>query len=247
MGNNLGFVDIHTHILPGVDDGAADTEQAKAMVRMAYQDGTRCLFLTPHYRGRYRKYYDPEKLRNAFCDLRQALAPEFPELRLILGSEVTYEADAPELLSEGKILSLCGTEYVLLELFSKMPPSQVLNAVSETIRYGFVPILAHVDRYEVFRKEKGLIDEVLGMGALIQLNADSVLGSNGFWVKRFCHKLIRAGKVHFIASDAHDLLHRTPSLQKCYRQISKKYGKSLADDLFCRNTIKILENCKETL
>lgn len=238
-----GLIDIHTHILPGVDDGAENMERSAAMIRQACDGGTRCLFLTPHYRGKYREHYDPEKFRSLAAQLQERC----PEMRLILGSEVTYESAVPELLLEGKVLTLGGTEFVLLELFSKMPSSQVLRAVSETVRHGFVPILAHVDRYEVFRKQPKLVDEVLDMGGMIQLNADSVLGENGFWVKRFCHRLLKNGCVQFIASDAHDITHRSSNLSKCYSYVKKKYGSADADALFRRNALEITENVKETL
>lgn len=240
-----GFFDIHTHILPGVDDGAADISQARKMLQAAYAYGTRSLFLTPHYRGRFRETYSPERYRRIYAYLLEWIADDFPDLKIYLGSEVTYETDAPELLAQGKILSMNDSRYVLIELFSQMPPSQVIAAVDGIMRKGFIPIIAHIDRYEVFRKNTELAQEVLDMGALIQLNADSVLGENGAQVKRYCHNLLKEDQVHFIASDAHDLVRRAPILRQCFLHVHKKYGAVTAARLFYQNAQNIVDAEKE--
>ena len=235
-----GFVDIHTHILPGIDDGAKSMDEAMQMLRMAWEDGTRMLILTPHYRGRF-KETTPEKLREAYAALCRTAQQELPKLRLFLGSEVFYEEDAPQALEAGRILTLADSDFVLLEFRSGAFRSQILSAVSEVIRYGYTPILAHIDRYNAFLSDDALIDEVLDMGAQVQLNANSVMGENGFKVKRFCHALLRREKVQFIASDAHDTKHRPPRLQACYLRVRDKYGSDYAQQVFCYNTRAILE------
>ena len=116
-----------------------------------------------------------------------------------------------------------------------MNAQSVVNGVYEVVRNGYTPILAHAERFEVFRKDPGLADEVLKNGAMIQLNADSVMGKNGFFVKRYCDSLLRENKVHFIASDAHDLKKRPPILKPCYDMIKKEYGCEMADNLFSEN------------
>lgn len=236
-----GFTDIHTHILPGVDDGAVDAHQARELVRMAWNNGTRTLFLTPHYRGVYRKN-DPLRLKESFSAFSQFIAEDFPGMRLYLGSEIHYEADVPELLEKGKILTLNDSQYVLLEFRSGVLYSQVIAAISESVRYGFTPVIAHVDRYAVFLTNRSLVDEVLNMGALIQLNVDSVMGKNGFRVKRFCQNLLKFQKVHFIASDAHDTLHRPPLLRDCFLRVCKLYGAEYAAQVFYYNAQAIIEN-----
>lgn len=236
-----GFTDIHTHILPGVDDGAQNLRQARELIRMAWQNGTRTIILTPHYRGIYKKN-TPDSLRKRFEAFCEMVEEEYPELRLYLGNEIHYQAEVPERLTEGRILPMCDSRYALLEFQSNALRSHVITGVSETIRCGFAPIVAHADRYEVFRKESGLADEVLEMGALIQLNADSVMGTNGLAVKRFCHKLLKEERVHFIASDAHDAQKRPPLLRECFLRVHKKYGAEYAARVFYHNAQAIIEN-----
>lgn len=236
-----GFTDIHTHILPGVDDGARDFEQAKELVKLAWDNGTRTIILTPHYRGAY-KANTVGYLRECFETFRKMLGTEFPGLNLYLGHEVFYQAEVPQLLYEGRILTLCDSDYVLLEFSSRSTRSQVVAAVSETIRYGYVPVIAHMERFEVFRKNMSLVDEMLQMGALIQLNADSVMGKHGFGVKRFCHDLLKSGCAHFIATDAHDGKSRPPLLRECFLYVRKKYGAEYAARVFYHNAQAIIEN-----
>ena len=236
-----GYTDIHTHILPGVDDGAADMEQAMELVRMAYQNGTRTVFVTPHYRGRY-KQNDPSYLRKVFNGLQKNVARELPQMQLYLGSEIHYEIDAPDALLAGKILSLNDSQYCLLEFSPGTPRSQIIMGISEVIRRGFSPIIAHAERYEAFRKNRALPDEVLVMGALIQLNAESVMGRRGLGVSMFCARLLKEQKAHFIATDAHNITERPPLLRECWRKIYKKYGQDYAVRLFYENAQAVIED-----
>lgn len=239
--NQYGHADLHTHILPGVDDGARELEQAMVLVRMAYADGTRHLFLTPHYRGKYRRN-GPQRLRAGFAALQQLVSQQMPDMNLYLGNEIHWEADAPDQLDAGQVLSLHDSGYCLLEFHSAALRSQVLTGVAEMVRYGYTPIIAHAERYEVFRRDRTLTEEVLAMGALIQLNADSILGGNGWGVKRFCHSLLKKHQVHFVASDAHDAADRPPLLSACIKAVAKKYGQEYTRRLFLDNARAVIEN-----
>lgn len=229
-----GFIDIHTHLLPGVDDGAQDLQEAMALLRMAWEDGTRGILLTPHYRDRFRQN-TPEQLANAYEQLREAVAAELPEMQLFLGNEAHYEAELPELFDAGRVLPLNQSRYVLLEFRTGAFRSRIVSGISELVRYGYTPIIAHAERYEAFRKDKSTVDAALDMGALIQLNASSIMGKHGFAIKHFCHRLLKQGKVHFIASDAHDAQYRSPLLQQCWKRVSKKYTHDYAAALFWEN------------
>ena len=236
-----GFTDIHTHILPGVDDGAKDLSQARKLLRMAWENGTRSIFLTPHYRGKYKKF-PPQKLKEDFQWLLELVQGDFPGMQIYLGSEISYEADAPEAAAAGSILTLNDSRYVLLEFQTTALRSQIISGISETIRCGFIPIIAHIERYNIVRKNPALPMELQEMGALLQLNADSVLGRNGFRIKGLCHTMLKSGLVHFIASDAHDPLLRPPLLRKCFLHIHKKYGAEYASALFYDNAQAVIQN-----
>ena len=236
-----GFIDIHTHILPATDDGAADLLAALELVKMAWENGTRTLILTPHFRGIYRRN-TPELLRQRFEEFSREVGGRFPQMRLCLGNEIHYHSDVPDRLLAGSVLPMCDSEYALLEFDNRSMRSQVVSAVMDTIQAGYTPIIAHAERYEVFRKNETLLDEVLELGALIQLNADSVMGKHGFGVKRFCHKLLQRQQAHFIGSDAHDMVNRPPLLRDCFLHIHKKYGDEYAARVFYENAQAVVEN-----
>lgn len=236
-----GFIDIHTHILPGVDDGAPNMEAALALIDAAWQNGTRSLILTPHYRGKFKKN-TPDTLRQLFRQLEAQTQARWPDMQLYLGQEIYYEVDAPEQLAAGKILSLHGSHYALLEFRPAVLRSDMIRGVSETIFSGYTPIIAHGERCEILRKDPALLEEVLNMGSLIQLNADSVMGAQGFGIKRFCHRLLAGQLAHFIASDAHDLEHRPPLLRECFLRICKKYGNEYARTLFFENPVAVINH-----
>jgi protein-tyrosine phosphatase len=224
-----------------VDDGAQGTADALKLVQMAYENGTRTIFLTHHYRGKY-KENDPGWLKEVYDLFCTMVAEKYPDMKLYLGSEIHYESDAPQKLSKRKILTINNSQFILLEFSSKSVRSQVINGVMEMVQYGYTPIIAHAERYPIFREDASLTREVLEMGALIQLNADSVMGKHGHRVKAFCAKLLKEEKAHFIATDAHDCKMRPPLLRKCYMYVYKKYGAQYAAELFGDNALAVLED-----
>lgn len=234
-----GFIDIHTHILPEVDDGAKDMSEAMGLAQKAYDDGTRVLFLTPHYRGRY-KENSPAWLQESFSLFSQMLEQTLPDMKLVLGSEAHYEADLPRLLEDGIVLPMGNSDFVLLEFPCNALRSTILEGITEVGYSGFTPVVAHAERYAAFRKDEALTDTVLDMGGLIQLNAQSVLGVHGWAVKQYCHRLLKEAKAHFIASDAHDAKKRPPVLKKCFDHVARKYSPDYACRLFRENAQTIL-------
>lgn len=235
-----GFTDVHTHILPGVDDGSPNLSQSLDMIRMAYLNGTRRIILTPHYRGHFRT--EPDRLREIFSELCRNSERLFPDMKLYLGSEIYYEPDVPEKLEAGRVLTINDTKYALIEFQPVTPFSHITRAVSEVTYSGFIPVVAHIERYNAARAHYELADELLDMGAVIQMNADSIMGKHGFAIKRYCHRMLREEKVHILGSDAHNLESRPPLLRDCFLHIHKKYSADYAARLFCHNPRAIIEN-----
>lgn len=234
-----GFVDIHTHILPGVDDGATDLSRSIALLRRAWKNGTKAVVLTPHYRGRYRGNV-ADKLEPVFRELCQTAEEHCPGMRLYLGCEVGYEMDVAEKIAAGAVMTLNGTRYVLLEFRDHAFRSRIMDGVLEILNFGYIPIVAHVERCEAIRKHPAFARELTELGALLQINADSVMGRRGFALKHYCYMLMRKRCVHFIATDAHDMEHRTPDLGDCYEKIKKRYGADYAAALFYTNARTML-------
>ena len=234
------IADIHSHILPGVDDGAKDYAEALELVRMARLDGTQLLFLTPHFRAIYKP--TPEDLKKDFQAFYTAVREDGVRMKFVLGSEVRYQSEFTRQAERGVLTPMAKSRYMLLEFPTTVFRPNVIAGIRDCLDAGYVPILAHAERYDIFRLDPTLTDEVLALGARIQLNADSVMGKWGFSVKRFCHRLIKEEKAQFIASDAHDLKNRPPKLKDCYLRVRTKYGEDTARKLFWQNPRAVMEN-----
>lgn len=232
--------DIHTHILPGVDDGAKDMQEALSLVHQARENNTRAIVLTPHYRAPHK--IDADTLYKRFCLFRKAVQKELPQMTVYLGCEIRYQSNIPEMLAAHKLLSMYHSRYILLEFPSTAFSTHILSAVRECVTGGIVPIIAHAERCDAFHHDPELTGKILELGALLQLNADSVMGKTGLRNKKLCHKLLQEKKAHFVASDAHDGVRRPPLLRDCYIHIQDKYGEDYAQKLFWDNPQALVKN-----
>lgn len=231
---NSGFYDIHCHILPGADDGAKIFTEALEMIHIAYEDGIRHIVLTPHYqKGHFG--LPAEQLRVRFEILRKEVKQQYPDMELYLGTEICHFHDAPFELREGKIVTMAGTRYVLVEFYPKSELRAILSGLQEIQMAGYNPILAHVERYENLVGNYEEILHLIRMGIYIQINASSVVGKGGRKIKKFCKKLLDQDLVHFIGTDAHGTEHRRPVLSECAAYITRKWGRDYTEQLLIDN------------
>lgn len=222
-------VDIHTHILYGVDDGSPSEEVSLEMLDQAYADGTRSIFFTPHGTGKL----DLQKVKESLAVLNAKVKERWPDLTTYLGCEVYYTDEIIEGLNAGRLPTLADSRYVLIEYGTRVFYGDLLDSIRLFTMNGYLPIIAHADRYDCMTPM--LAYQLVDTGAYIQLNASTVIGSSGFKAKRLCAKLLKDRLVHFIASDAHDPQRRRPVLSAAYSRVSRKYGEDYADKLFCEN------------
>lgn len=214
-------VEMHCHILPGIDDGAEDMKQSLQMLHIAMEHEIVGAIVTPHGSARDASRERTEKIRK-LCRIFRAKAeqqfdvifPVFP------GQEILYSSDTRRLLDEGKLLTLADTRYVLVEFMPEVPYSTLFAAVRELRLAGYVPILAHVERYHVLR-EDGRIEELIHAGAKIQINYSSVGGSWHSKTTRWCRKQLEEQNVHFLSTDMHDPLHRSPDTEAAEKWMQK--------------------------
>ena len=234
------IMDIHTHILPGVDDGAMDMQEALCLVRMARENGTRAIVLTPHYRAPHKM--EADLLYKRFCLFRKTIHKEIPQVTVYLGCEIRCHSNIPEMLAAHKLLPMYHSRYILLEFPSTAFSTHILSATRELTGHGYIPIIAQMERVDAFRNDPQLISQMEGMGVLFQMNADSVMGKMGLRIKKFCQKMLEEKRIHFIASDAHDSVKRPPLLKGCYLHICEKYGEDYAQKLFWENPQAIVKD-----
>ena len=236
-----GYFDMHCHILPGVDDGSKSLEISMAMLDRHYRDGVRGIILTPHYRETM--FEAPgEVIREQFERLQKEAAQLYQDLQLYLGCEFHSNMSLAELVEQDDRFRMAGSDYLLLEFSSRHSASDIRERTYETLNCGLTPIIAHVERYDPILGNLDFADELIHMGARLQVNADSIIGLDGRQVKKFCKKLMKYDMLSFVGSDAHDLNDRASHLGECVRYVEKKMGTEYAEELFIRNPSRIIEN-----
>ncbi len=212
------MIDIHTHILPHIDDGAKNTEIACKMLEAELAQGTTLLVLTPHYYGKRRS---PSQFVEKRAEVYAHLKPHIPEnIEVRLGAEVHFTGlNLPQFESLCS-LSIEGTKCILFEFpFTEKWHSLLLERLAEFIaETDYLPIIAHVERYEEILKNPALVTQLVNMGCLLQVNAQSFVDKQS---SKFAMALLKKGLVHCIGSDAHDLETRSADLLSAKAAIEK--------------------------
>ncbi len=227
------MIDIHSHILPFVDDGSESVETSLGLLKKAEDTGVTDIILTPHYKFSYKK--SPEEIKAVFLELENKKKEANIGVNLYLGNEIHYSKNTRKILSENGVLTLNGTKYVLIE-FDYFNQSDITEAVYGLIRDGFVPIVAHVERYAYVSIADIL--EIKEMGGLIQVNAGSLVGDCRRKIKKLVKKLFKLSLVDFISSDEHASRKNYFADARAY--VTKKFGKEVSDKVFILNAKKII-------
>ncbi len=236
------LIDVHNHSMPGVDDGSQDSDMTFQMLQMAYEEGIRAIILTPHYKSAM----ENETTQKRYAAYRRAclLAEKVsPRLKLYLGEELYYDSKMVQRLREGRALTLNGTQYVLVEFPVYVDYPYIRQAVQNLWAAGYLPVLAHIERYEALKK-MDRVEELVELGAYIQVNAESVIGKSGFRTKHYLLRLIKNDLVHLVGTDAHNVSSRPPRMAECAEYLKKKAGPGRAQRLCSRNAKKILKGEK---
>ena len=210
------MVDIHTHVIPYVDDGSPNLETSIEMIKHEISIGVDSIICTPHHiYHRYEK--SVEEIKNNFLLLKEAVEKENLPIKLYLGQEICYShrEDIIKMLQEGKLLTLNNTNRVLLEFSFTREPEDLLDIIYNFSIHGYEVIIAHVERYEWMTLDK--VIALKGEGALIQINSNSYLGLTTWKEKRFTKLLLKKGLVNYVASDTHSF--RPSTLDKSYKKI----------------------------
>lgn len=219
-----GYIDMHTHFLPGVDDGAKSIEETMKLIRKDYDEGVSTIIFTPHYRvGMFET--SPEEVERIYREIKPYLEKEFPDMSFYLGRELHATTDIMEILKENpQHYTLANTKYLLTEFSSLHTEMYIREKCYNIISFGLIPIIAHIERYSNIRDNFEFIKDLKKMGVKIQVNTDSVSGKDGFKTKRYCKKLIKSGLVDFVATDGHNMTDRVPEFKRCVKKLVK-YGK----------------------
>lgn len=227
------MTDIHTHILPCVDDGSPSVEKSLTMLEKEAENGITRVVLTPHLRERFNA--SAAQLKQAFDEFNALKNERGVPVELFLGQELYYDNDLLFKVQNGEALTLAGGKYVLLE-FSTVKYCEVTEAVYKFLKAGYIPVVAHLERYGYLTYADAY--EIKELGGLIQVNAESVYGKNRA-VKIATRNLFRSGLVDFVASDCHCF--RENYMAKAYGVVKRKYGEEVARKVFADNANAIIE------
>jgi protein-tyrosine phosphatase len=204
------LIDLHCHILPGIDDGPVNFDFSVAMARKAEDAGINIVVATPHVRSDYRT--EPDGIAAAVAELNAALAADELELRVLAGAEVSLqkaaELDDPTL----SVLCLGSGDYLLVESPYRSIDIDLEGILWDIQARGFKPVLAHPERCPIFQRDPDRLARLVNGGVLCSITAASLAGRFGTTVRKFSLELMYDGLVHDVASDAHDHLHRPPDL-----------------------------------
>lgn len=229
------FADIHSHILPGLDDGAKDMEESIQMARQAVQQGITHMLATPHHRnGTFTN--EPERIYSQTAELNAALRDKEVPLRIVPGMELHLHGEILNDMQDmaNHLVPLARHNYLLIEL-----PYAYIPHFTEAVFYriqlmGYIPVLAHPERNTEFKRHPNRLFDLINRGALVQVTAGSLTGQFGRKSKHFTLDLMKHHLVHFVASDTHNTTTRACVLgdahQVIERQFSKEYSRYLIDN-----------------
>ena len=212
------MIDLHSHILYDMDDGALTLDESLAMARMAAADGTRVLAATPHGPGSSAcRHYDLALIRARVGEINAALAAEQVALELVAGTEICYDSDVVELLKRGELLTYGQSRAILLELSHNTLPPMLENMLFNMQVAGYRVVLAHPERIVEVQRDPNQLLPLIERGVLMQLTAAALLGEQGQRLQTTAETLLTHGMAQILASDTHGLPPRRPPLLSAAR------------------------------
>lgn len=237
--NNI--VDMHCHILPEIDDGAKNEGEAYQMLRMAYDEGIRVIVATPHHHER-RGMCTPGQYKRALSKVRKMAKDIDEKFYVMPGMEIYFSQDVLNKLEHKKVQTMGVSDYVLIEFSPNDEFRYIQQALQQVQMKGFHPIIAHIERYECFHDHVDDVEYLIEMGAYVQVNAGSIVGTSGRTTKRFVKELLERQLVHFVGTDAHSSGSRSPMIKKSADFVEKRFGEEYAREIFRTNGLKVLKN-----
>lgn len=231
------MIDLHAHILPELDDGSQGLVESLEMARLAVESGVTAMVATPHCADDRR-----QEVHSAFLLLQEALKEMHIPLRLYPGMEIYGTQDTARLLKEGKLFTLNGSRYPLIEFDFQSDGEEETWILRNVIRAGFRPVVAHPERYRYVQEDPELINRWQRMGCLFQVNRGSLLGRFGRGAYGMAMELVDRGFATVVASDAHSPRIRTPWMKDVQSMLSEEISPAAAQYLLMRNPKSILKD-----
>lgn len=234
------MIDIHNHLLVNVDDGPGSTVEAVDLLKQAAGQGITDVIVTPHY-DEHRFMTPAEMVLEKISHLRDVIKHEQLDIKIHPGHEVRMSPELIEDLKQRHILTLNESRYLLIELSNADLPNYLENVMFDLQMEGYIPIIAHPERYLSFIEKKELLYRLVKKGMLIQITAGTVCGKEGKHLKNAVFKMMKDNLVHFVASDAHHRESRPFMLAEAYMEIERILGPDYAEELR-KNAVSVLKD-----
>lgn len=236
-----GYIDIHCHCLPGLDDGPENIHESLALCRALADDGITVVIATPHQLGQFDGCNEPVKVREAVLLLNRELENERIPLTVMPGGDVRIDERICRLLEADNIQTLAdGGKYILLEFPSRIF-IDIETLLVELAGIGIQVIISHPERHYVLCRQYNILPKWLKCPSYLQITAGSLTGDFGTKAQKAAWDYLSMGWVSFVATDAHNLGSRKPRMNIAYKEICKKLGKELAHTVCIENPIRLLE------
>lgn len=238
---SLKLFDLHCHLLYGVDDGAVSLEDSIRAIRIASEEGIGHIVFTPHYTpGKLSE--KKEVIVRRMKEIREAAENAGIEgMKYYTGNEVLYASGVEELLKQGEIFTIADTKYVLLEFYQRGRYQDMFQGLSRVVRTGFIPVLAHVERYYCLYHRIDRIEELRDLGIVIQMNTECLIQRIPNVQLLWYRKLMKAGYVQLISTDAHNADKKPPQMKTAVEWMEQHCDCRLAERVLYENPARILE------
>ncbi len=235
------MIDIHSHILPEIDDGAKDLDMTINMAKIAVAEGIREIIATPHFIEGAQEN-GPDIVNKSVKKINQIFIEKNIDLKLYPGCELFINHNVLQQLSEHKINTLNNSQYVLMELPMNIIPRYAMDIIYNLRLKDYIPVIAHPERYNYIMDDPNLLYDLINQGALIQVNAASIRGLFGKKVTEITTLMLNHNLIHFIATDAHTNNQRSPKIKDIYNMLKEKYGPDHVENLFTKNSKSIIND-----
>ncbi len=235
------MIDMHSHILPNIDDGARNIEETFQLIKEAEKAGFEAIVSTSHYMEGYYETDLPE--REVWIEaIHQKLQERDSKIQLYLGNEIYLSDNIISLLEEEKASTINDTSYVLFEMPLNVEPFNLYNMIYEMMQSRIVPILAHPERYTFVQEDPELIYDLIEKGVLMQANYASIIGYYGKKAQMIVKKLLENNMIHFLGSDVHRAKTIYPKMSEILEQLEEIVGQKRLEELTTTNPKLALQN-----